>query len=64
MLATTFCRILQSEDGAVTVDWVVMAAVVVSLGVAIVALIQDGATDVSSGIGAKLSSASVYTIKF
>lgn len=52
------------EDGAVTVDWVVLTAAVLGMAIMVVALIQGGATDVSTGIGAKLSSATLYTIEF
>ena len=44
------------EDGAVTVDWVVLTAAVVGLGVAGVATVQTGveslATDIASGVTA------------
>ncbi|HEY9037357.1 MAG TPA: hypothetical protein VIN05_00205 [Roseovarius sp.] len=43
------------EDGAVTVDWVVLTAAVVGLGIAGVAAVQTGVTNladsISSGVG-------------
>ncbi|MEL6167201.1 MAG: hypothetical protein AAFR35_00825 [Pseudomonadota bacterium] len=47
-----FTRFLEKEDGAITVDWVVLTAAMVGFGVAIVAMISASATDVSTGIGA------------
>lgn len=46
----------KDEDGAVTVDWVVLTAAVVGLGVAGVATVSNGvdalATDIKSGVEA------------
>ena len=41
-----------SEDGAVTVDWVVLTAAVVGLAVAIVVALTNGAAGVSAGVEA------------
>ena len=38
----------KDEDGAVTVDWVVLTAAVVGLAVAAYTSIQDGATELTS----------------
>ena len=54
-------RLRDDEDGAVTVDWVVLTASLVGLGVALLLLIANGATDKSDGLGAHLSSQSVMT---
>ncbi len=54
----------ECEDGAVTVDWVVLTAAIVGIGIAVTTLIANGATDVSTGIGASLSSASPVTLDF
>lgn len=43
------------DDGAVTVDWVVLTAAIVGLGIAVITLVAQGATDQSSGLGASLS---------
>ncbi len=45
----------KDDDGAVTVDWVVLTAAIVGLSVAVIALVADGATDHSTGVGAQLS---------
>ena len=49
----------RSEDGAVTVDWVVLTAAIVGLGVAVIATIAGGATNTSSSLGASLQSGTV-----
>ena len=50
-----------NEDGAVTVDWVVLTAAIVGLGVALLALIANGATDNAEGLGAHMSSQQIMT---
>ncbi|WP_420859819.1 hypothetical protein [Marivivens marinus] len=49
------------DEGAVTVDWVVLTAAVVGLGIAVVTTIGNGALDQSTGVGARLSAQSVAT---
>ena len=56
---TRLRQFLRSEDGAVTVDWVVLTAAVIGLGFAVVRPILGGATDVSGSVGAQLTSAGV-----
>ncbi len=53
-----FC---QDEDGAVTVDWVVLTAAIVGLGVAVIGTIQSSAMDNANGLGAHLGSMSIAT---
>ena len=48
-------RFRKNEDGAVTVDWVVLTAGVAFLGVFLVSMIQSAVTDKSEGIGAYIS---------
>jgi hypothetical protein len=43
------------EDGAVTVDWVVLTAAIVGLGIAILTTVRDGAEDLADGIGDDLT---------
>lgn len=50
---------LKDDDGAVTVDWVVLTAAIVGLGVAVVTTIGEGALDHSNGLGAHMSAATV-----
>lgn len=51
-----FKKFRKEEEGAVTVDWVVLTAAVVGLGVAAVASVKGGvdtlASDISSGVEA------------
>jgi hypothetical protein len=49
------------EDGAVTVDWVVLTAAIVGLAVALIAMIATGATHQSSSIGAVLGAQEIVT---
>ena len=49
------------EDGAVTLDWVVLTAAVVGLGVAALAVVKIGAGTTSSKIGTHIESQSVST---
>ena len=48
---------LNDEDGAVTVDWVVLTAAIVGLGIAVVASVRDGVTDMGDRISNSLSGA-------
>jgi Flp pilus assembly pilin Flp len=50
------------EAGAVTVDWVVLTAAIVGLGLAVVASVRTGANSVASQIQTSLSSASVVSL--
>ncbi|MCC0064454.1 MAG: hypothetical protein H6895_10240 [Defluviimonas sp.] len=52
-------RFAANEDGAVTVDWVVLTAAVVGLGVATLTLIKGGTNRISGKIGSYMSSISV-----
>ncbi|WP_210530201.1 hypothetical protein [Rubellimicrobium arenae] len=47
------CR---NEDGAVTVDWVVLTAALLGLGVALVVGLRDAATEPAESVGHQLSS--------
>ena len=51
----------RDEDGAVTVDWVVLTAAIVGLAVAVLAMVADGALDHSTGVGAHLSAQTIAT---
>lgn len=44
------------EDGAVTVDWVVLTAAIVGLAIAVIASISSGAISQSTSVGNRLSS--------
>lgn len=53
------------ESGAVTVDWVVLTAAIVGLGVVVITSIGRGALDTSTGLGVVLANKEVtkdYTV--
>lgn len=56
-----FRRFLEAEDGAVTVDWVVLTAAIVGLGVLVITIIAGGALDHTSGLNNHLANADVTT---
>jgi len=45
----------RDQDGAVTVDWVVLTAAIVGLSIAVIAIVGKGATDKSTGLGVAIS---------
>ena len=47
-------RYNKDEDGAVTVDWVVLTAAVVSLGLGVLYLMSNGTTSVGDRVEANL----------
>ena len=52
------------KDGAVTVDWVVLTAAIVGLGIAVLLAVRGGTVDMGEDIGSTLSSADVPDITF
>ncbi|MEM6309626.1 MAG: hypothetical protein AAF754_06215 [Pseudomonadota bacterium] len=51
---------LKKDDGAVTVDWVVLTAAVVALGVAAAAAMTTGTTELSDNIWAYMDSLDLF----
>ena len=51
------------EDGAVTVDWVVLTAAIVGLGIAVLGSVKTGATTMAGNISTQLKTA-VPTVTF
>ena len=47
------------EDGAVTVDWVVLTAAIVGLGIAILTTVQTGTQTLADNISGKLEGITV-----
>ncbi len=45
---------LKDEDGAVTVDWVVLTAAIVGLGVAAISQVSGGITDLGEDVATAL----------
>lgn len=52
---------LMNEDGAVTVDWVVLTAAIVGLGIAVMASVGDGTTQLSDTISSNLANQEIAT---
>jgi Flp pilus assembly pilin Flp len=52
------------EDGAVTVDWVVLTAAIVGLGIAVLGSVKGGAEGMADNIGTELSTTTVPNIAF
>jgi len=55
----TFAR---DESGAVTVDWVVLTAAIVGLGLAVISSVRTGTSDLAGAIETSLSNATVATL--
>ena len=51
----TFKTFLSAEDGAVTVDWVVLTAALVGLGLAVISVVSGGMENLSNDIGQALA---------
>ena len=51
----------RDEDGAVTVDWVVLTAAIVGLGIAVLTTVGDATDDYADDIGAHLSAQGIKT---
>ena len=54
---------IRDEDGAVTVDWVVLTAAIVGLGIAVLTSVSSGAETMAENIETELNTA-VPTITF
>ena len=50
------------EDGAVTVDWVVLTAAIVGLGIAVVVAVRSGTVGMGNNISTELNSTAVPDI--
>jgi len=53
-----------SESGAVTVDWVVLTAAIVGLGLAVMAVVSGGVENLSNDIGSTLATTDPLTNPF
>jgi Flp pilus assembly pilin Flp len=54
---TKFSAFLKDEAGAVTVDWVVLTAAVVGLGLVVFAVIAPAVSNLADDIGAEIDGA-------
>ncbi len=55
---------LRDDSGAVTVDWVVLTAAIVGLGIAVIAAVSSGVGGLGGAIGGALNSASIDPVSF
>jgi hypothetical protein len=53
---------LRSEGGAVTVDFIVITGAIVGLGIAVIANVRAGVTNLATSVETSLSSASVAAL--
>ncbi len=49
----------RDEDGAVTVDWVVLTAAIVGLGIAVLISVSGGTTSLANKISSNLASQTI-----
>ena len=56
-----FNKFFQDESGAVTVDWVVLTAAIVGLGIAVLTSVSGGTTTLADSISGELSSMDIMT---
>ncbi len=49
------------EDGAVTVDWVVLTAAIVGLGIAVLTSVSGGTTSLADKISSNLATMTIMT---
>ena len=56
-----FKNFAADESGAVTVDWVVLTAAIVGLGIAVMASVSSGLEDLSGDIENQLTSQGIST---
>jgi Flp pilus assembly pilin Flp len=54
---TKFSAFLKDEAGAVTVDWVVLTAAVVGLGLVVFTFVRPAVTNLAADIGEEVSEA-------
>ena len=60
-LNTMIKNFAADESGAVTVDWVVLTAAIVGLGIAVMASVSDGLKDLSGDIETQLTTQGIKT---
>jgi Flp pilus assembly pilin Flp len=61
-MMNTFKTFLSNDSGAVTVDWVVLTAAIVGLGLAVITSVRSGVQALGSDISTSLTSASVVSL--
>jgi Flp pilus assembly pilin Flp len=61
-IIASFKNFVANESGAVTVDWVVLTAAIVGLGLAVITSVRSGVNALGTDIRNSLTSASVATL--
>ena len=61
---SAFKNFILAEDGAVTVDWVVLTAALVGLGLAVMAVVSGGVENLSGDIAQELADTNPATNPF
>jgi Flp pilus assembly pilin Flp len=61
-LFSMFKTFANDEAGAVTVDWVVLTAAIVGLGLAVITSVRTGTSDLATDIQTSLSGATVAAL--
>ncbi len=56
-----FNKFFADESGAVTVDWVVLTAAIVGLGIAVLTSVSGGTTTLADSISSELSTMGIAT---
>ncbi|MEM8823279.1 MAG: hypothetical protein AAGF30_06685 [Pseudomonadota bacterium] len=56
-----FAEFIDDEAGAVTVDWVVLTAALVGLGLAVLTAVRQGVSDLSDGISSTMTDYDICT---
>ncbi len=56
-----FTRFIRDEDGAVTVDWVVLTAAIVGIGVVVLTAVGGATADYGTEIGSHLAEQTIKT---
>jgi Flp pilus assembly pilin Flp len=57
MTMSKFSAFLKDEAGAVTVDWVVLTAAIVGLGLLVFSFVRPAVSNLAEGIGTELGNA-------
>lgn len=63
MAASAFSRFLRDQSGAITVDWVVMSAAVLGIGISSAVAVRSGTAALGVEVQASLSNASVRRLE-
>ncbi|MGE4610515.1 MAG: hypothetical protein AAED33_03805 [Paracoccaceae bacterium] len=57
-------KFINNDSGAITVDWVILTAAIVGLGISVVAVISFGVKSASEEIDNEMTAAADFTVSF